>query len=360
MPKTTASKSDNLNQFIAHARSKGMDHATIRALLVSSGWKEKDVITALADESLSMAIPTPPDVGGPRDAFFHLLTSVCLYAGFFAIVNLFFDLLNRLFPDQELERWVPDAGGVRWFMATIIITAPLYFLLMRALNRDMQHSPEKAGSPIRRWLTYLTLFLASMTMVGNLITLVFYTLDGDLTIRFLCKVGVLFVLSGLVFMYYFASLRRPVADRSLNLSFRIVGIAMVLLALVSGFVVTGSPGARRAERLDEQRLSDVQNIINTVDSIAHDGQWDVPRSQLPVKPLPATLEEVQKLGSIDSVSTRDPETGVPYEYIVVSPTRFSVCAVFALERKETFNEDWNHPAGYHCFTQDITQMPGRF
>ena len=31
-----------LESFIAHARSKGMDHQTIRMLLLSSGWKEKD------------------------------------------------------------------------------------------------------------------------------------------------------------------------------------------------------------------------------------------------------------------------------------------------------------------------------
>ncbi len=352
--------SNDLHTFITHARGKGMDHATIRALLVSSGWKEKDVINALADESLSMAIPTPPDVGGPRDAFFHLLTSVCLYSGFFAIVNLFFDLLNRLLPDQQLERWTPDAGGVRWFMATIIITAPLYFLLMRALNRDIRHNPEKAGSPIRRWLTYLTLFLASMTMVGNLITLVFYTLDGDLTVRFLCKVGVLFVLSGLVFLYYFSSLRRPVADRSLNMSFRSVGIVIVLLAVVSGFVVTGSPAARRAERLDEQRLMDVQSIVSTVDNIAYDGKWDTPRSQLPLVPLPATLDEVAKLGSIDTISTRDPETGMLYEYRVTGTSTFEVCTTFTYERAETFGEEWNHPAGHHCFVRNVREMPGRF
>ena len=38
-----------LTEFIAHARKKEMDHATIRMLLVSSGWKEKDVMQALAN-----------------------------------------------------------------------------------------------------------------------------------------------------------------------------------------------------------------------------------------------------------------------------------------------------------------------
>ena len=46
----------DLSAFIEHAREKGMDHTTIRMLLLSGGWKEKDVVEALAKTSLEMGI----------------------------------------------------------------------------------------------------------------------------------------------------------------------------------------------------------------------------------------------------------------------------------------------------------------
>ena len=46
----------DLAAFLEHARSKGMDHGTIRMLLLSAGWKEKDVAKALAEHSLDMAV----------------------------------------------------------------------------------------------------------------------------------------------------------------------------------------------------------------------------------------------------------------------------------------------------------------
>jgi hypothetical protein len=45
---------DPLGAFLDHARSKGMDHATIRMLLLSAGWKEKEIARALTEHSLDM------------------------------------------------------------------------------------------------------------------------------------------------------------------------------------------------------------------------------------------------------------------------------------------------------------------
>ncbi len=350
----SVSHSDQLNEFVAHARAKGMDHATIRALLTASGWRERDVITALAEESLSMSIPMPPDTGGARDAFFHLLNFFCLYSGFFAVAWLFFSFFNWVFPDLALNPYsYDDSGSIRWFIATIIITAPLFFALSRWLLKDMNRNPEKASSQIRRWLTYLTLFLAAMAMVGNLITLVFYVLDGDLSIRFLCKVATLFLMSGLVFAYYFVSLRRPVTDRAWHRSFGLAAGAIVMIAIITGFAVAGSPATRRLQRLDDQRLSSVRSVASAAYSVVH-GQVKPLPTGVTLYPAPKTIEELQQKTLIDSVTIRDPETGELYEYRATGQYAIEVCATFALERKEAFEESWNHPAGRACFPLDLS------
>jgi hypothetical protein len=200
----------SLSQFIAHARQKGMDHATIRILLLSAGWKERDIAQAMTAEGLDMPVPLPPDRGGAREAFFHLLTFASLYTAVISTVILLFTYINRLFPDPALEQYYGyngDLSTIRASMAALIVSFPLFLALTRFLLKEMNRHTERAASAIRRWLTYLTLFLAAIALMGDLISLVSGLLEGELSVRFLLKVLVVFVLAGLTFTYYFLSLR---------------------------------------------------------------------------------------------------------------------------------------------------------
>lgn len=206
-----------LQSFIGHARSKGMDHATIRMLLLSSGWKEKDVVEALSAESLSMPVPVPPDRGGAREVFLHLVTFASLYATVTNLIILFFSYIDRLYPDPALERYAlsDNATSIRWSMAAVIVTFPLFLWISRVLLVEIKKHPEKAWSVVRRWLTYLTLFLAAIAIAGDVITLLFRLLEGELSYRFVFKVLILLILTGLTFVYYFISLRlSPTEDHA--------------------------------------------------------------------------------------------------------------------------------------------------
>jgi hypothetical protein len=201
---------DSLRDFIAHARTKNMDHATIRMLLLSGGWKEKEIARAMTQESLDMAIPVPPDMGGARDAFLYLLTFVSLYTTVVSSIILLFDYINRLFPDAAFREYYADPGSlatIRWSMAAIIVAFPLFLFLSRFLLKEMREHAEKALSEVRRWLTYLTLFASAVAIIADVITLVFRLLDGELSVRFLLKVLVILVITGIVFTYYLLSLR---------------------------------------------------------------------------------------------------------------------------------------------------------
>jgi hypothetical protein len=200
----------SLIDFIGHARHKGMDHATVRVLLLSAGWKEKDVARAMAAEGLDIPVPEPPGAGGPREVFMHLLTFTLLYITVISLIFLFFEYLNRLYPDPAKAEYFSEEyslSTIRWSLSTLIVAAPLFVALQRHLVREMRTRPEKDRGSVRRWLTWLTLFVASMTGVFNLVTLIFYFLEGELSTRFVLKVAVLFTITGAVFTYYVMSLR---------------------------------------------------------------------------------------------------------------------------------------------------------
>ena len=76
----------------------------------------------------------------------------------------------------------------------------------------MARHPIKRLSPVRRWLTYLTLFVAAAVLIGDMTTLVFNVLGGELTTRFLLKVVVVALIAGSAFAWYLHDLRREEVD----------------------------------------------------------------------------------------------------------------------------------------------------
>ena len=59
---------------------------------------------------------------------------------------------------------------------------------------------------------YLTLFIAAGCLIGDMTTLVYQLLGGELTVRFMLKVIVVGAIAGTVFGYYLHDLRREEAE----------------------------------------------------------------------------------------------------------------------------------------------------
>src|SRR3546814_15365156 len=74
------------------------------------------------------------------------------------------DLINAAFPDAASTRGY-FGSSMRWSTASVIIAFPLFTLLARHLARETERQPIKRLSPVRRWLTYLTLFLAAVALI---------------------------------------------------------------------------------------------------------------------------------------------------------------------------------------------------
>ena len=108
-------------------------------------------------------------------------------------------------PDWPLMRLI---GGIRWAISALVISFPVFVFAAHRVSRDVDKHPIKRLSPVRRWLTYLTLFVAATVLIGDLTALVFNLLSGDLSLRFVLKVLVVGVIAGTVFGYYLWDLRQ--------------------------------------------------------------------------------------------------------------------------------------------------------
>jgi hypothetical protein len=136
-------------------------------------------------------------------------------------------------------------------------------------------------------------------------------------------------------------------------AFGVVASIVVAFAVVWGFTVAGSPALRRLERLDEQRLRDLQTIAGEIHSmVMHPDK----KGELK-EPLPQTLDEAAQRARAAKLNTHDPETGEPYRYTVKNKMTYELCATFSRPRESDQGVFWNHPAGEHCFTINVLDPP---
>jgi type II secretory pathway pseudopilin PulG len=126
-----------------------------------------------------------------------------------------------------------------------------------------------------------------------------------------------------------------------------VVIGVVVLAVVTGLLLLGSPGEARIRRLDERRVADLRDITSAI---------DLYRSRH--SRLPASMEELSAEATGRFVP-RDPTTRLPYEYHPLGPTTYDICARFERptdEESEWFGDPpWNHGAGRQCFRRETRE-----
>ena len=208
-----AAPTQDLDVFVRDALARGETRTSIATALASAGWPPEQVQAALgawAEVPFAVPVPKPRPYLSPREAFLYLVLFATLYLSAWHLGSLLFDLINAAIPDPADQRF--QAGmrddSMRFSVASLVIAFPIYLFVARLLARELARNPVKRLSAVRRWLTYLTLFLAVTVLVCDLIALVHSLLGGDLTLRFVLKVLVVGALAGGIFGFYLADLRR--------------------------------------------------------------------------------------------------------------------------------------------------------
>ncbi|MGO3128490.1 MAG: DUF5671 domain-containing protein [Luteimonas sp.] len=202
-----------LDSFVHDALARGADRDAVAAALTQAGWPAEQVEDALSRYSgiaFGVPVPRPRPTLSARDAFLHLVLFTSLYVAAWQLGSLLFDLVNLMRPDPADPGYAMQRLGrsMRWAMASVVIAFPLFAFVAHKLSRELARDPVKRLSPVRRWLTYMTLFLAAAVLVGDLITLVYNVLGGELSIRFLLKVLIAGTIAGAIFAFYLLDLRR--------------------------------------------------------------------------------------------------------------------------------------------------------
>ncbi len=212
-----ANASQDLDVFVRDSLVRGLPRAEIEQALVTAGWpleQAKAALSVYAEQAFPVPVPRPRAYLSAREAFLYLTLFVTLYISAYHLGSLLFDLLNGALPDPADNEYKVDlmADSIRFSIASLVIAFPAFLFLSHWLGKEQRSHPAKRLSVVRRWLTYLTLFVAGCVLIGDMIALVNALLAGEASLRFLLKVAVVIVIAGSVLGYYLWDLRRDEVD----------------------------------------------------------------------------------------------------------------------------------------------------
>ncbi|MEK7461739.1 MAG: DUF5671 domain-containing protein [Patescibacteria group bacterium] len=290
-----------------------------------------------------------------KDFFLHIALIAILYTGTVALLNILFRVINVAFPQVNQYSYY-DSTSISLPVATLIVVFPLFLFLTNFVRKGYAEDPSRKDYPVRKWLIYITIFLAGGVLAGDLVTLIYYFLDGqEMTTAFLLKILSVLVVAGCVFGYYMDDLRDRLTGSRRNI-WRVVAVILVVGSIVAGFSVLGTPQNQRMLRYDVQKVSDLQSI-----------QWQIVNYWQQKGVLPASLEDLQDPIS-GFVVPVDPQTRDSYEYKKTGNLAFNLCAEFNKISQDVSGsatrvvypepmgksgESWQHEAGRQCFTRTI-------
>lgn len=302
----------------------------------------------------------------PRDVFLYLLAIITLIVSAVSFGIVVFQYINVYIPDIVSDPYFSRSSyfsSMRYALATLIIVFPVFVWVSRFLKKDINNFPEKRELKIRRWLLYLTLFVAALVIIGDLVALLRSFLEGELSRRFIFKILTILFIAGSVFVHYLSELKDPDKEFKWIRTFDWAVILLVLGSIIAGFFIAGSPQNQRLIRLDERRVSDLQTI-----------QWQIINYWQRKEFLPANLNDLADPIS-GFVVPKDPETGESYEYRVSNKLTFELCAVFSTVAQDGIDGStrkaipmpvspegvmypesqnvWWHGAGRTCFERTI-------
>ena len=210
---------EELLSFIKEALLRGMERSTIEAALVAAGWEREQIASGLAryaETPFPIPVPKPAPYLSAREAFLYLLLFTTLYLSAYNLGALFYQFINLAVPDPAASAYasspVAIRQAIRWAISSLVVAFPVFLYLSALTRKEVTRDPAKRASKVRRWLTYLTLFIAAAVIIGDLIALLNDLLGGELTVRFLLKAVTVALIAGALFAYYLHDLRRDERD----------------------------------------------------------------------------------------------------------------------------------------------------
>lgn len=359
---------DPLSEYVQKRLTAGLTKPVIREELLAAGWSEKRADNAYREGLIAFGVPVPTGAEGntsitqtsTMQAAVDLFSFVLLAIVVTSWVRLFFQSVNIALPESSPLAAFATKSSLHYSIASLLVAYPLYVVAMRQWLSRYKSNEGVTENKVTQWLTYLVLIIAAVTIAGDLITVLFSLLQGEMELRFALKALATLVVAGITFRLYYLErmiiqMGKTALWSSLRSFFVVVSIFMGA-SLVVGLVLARSPGYSRNEAFDAERVRHLNALAGCIENYASD-----------FAKLPDSVSDLRKSNKFArcSASMYDPETRLEYDYSVILASKelgagavgdYQLCATFALAADTTTPSPRNkntsawsdHAAGRVC------------
>lgn len=287
----------------------------------------------------------------PKNFVLQLGALISLYLTITFVLVLLFGLINLLVPDSADSYFSQESAqnSLRLSIAMLLVFFPTFITLTRLVNVVRRQLHDATYLTITKWLLYLSLLAAGLTILIDLVVLIVTFLEGEVTVRFLCKVLAVFTVVGLAFGYYLKDVRGYwVTHENESKLYGLLVSLFVIVTVVFAFFMIDSPESARAIKFDNQKVGHLQDM-----------KWRIEDYYRSNQSLPATITDVYDLFPVPT----PPDDTMMYRYEVVDEKFYELCAEFN-QASQTIenptirpvfekNYNWEHQAGEWCFQREV-------
>jgi type II secretory pathway pseudopilin PulG len=270
-----------------------------------------------------------------KNFFLHLSSQIAFYAIVINLVTLLFKIINKAYPQVNSGYYYYSIDSSLSFpVALIIIVFPIFIILNWYIEKSYQDDEMLKHFWLRKWLIYITLFVSGLILVGDLVTVLYYFLDGqELTTGFLLKVLTLLSISSLVFAYYLSDIRDRLGLVTKKVCL-VLSLALIVFSIGLGFSVLGSPRTQRLLKYDSAKVNDLMNINSQIQNFYQIN-----------KKLPDNLSVLNNINYY--LLPIDTQNNKSYQYKMIDKTSYNLCADF------NYDFDYNKNKNFYTDSRGV-------
>lgn len=287
-------------------------------------------------------------------AFFYLLSLVALVFMALATGMIIFQIINSSIADElSLAPGGFSQDILKFAISAIIIAAPIYFVMVWLINKNLMSGRLERESGVRKWLTYFILLVSAVVMIGWLIATINSFLNGELTVKFILKALTAILIAALIFSYYLYDIRRAEVNKVNIIRVYFYGsLGLAAAALIVSFFFIDSPLKVRQQKFDQTIINKFSQLDSAINAYYGEN-----------RKLPENLKALVNDDSIYYITENDltdPATNKIFDYNVKGEDIYELCAAFKTSSKDLsknrdyyFDARWTHEAGYQCLKQKM-------
>ncbi len=290
-------------------------------------------------------------------SFYYLLSLVSLIFIGISVGLVAFGIINKSVIDPLSNSYYRNYdSSLRFAISAILIATPIYYYSLFLIKQGFKKNEISSDSSIRKWLTYFIILVSSLIILGVFISVMNNFLSGGLSLKFILQALSVFIISALVFSFYFYDVKSDFKeDKKIREKiFLSISLLLIVSAFVSAWFFIESPKQIRARKIDGLLL----NRISTLESFVNDYYSTFGT-------LPENMTDLKTARSryfMDENHFINPNNGEEIVYNKINKDQFEFCASFETnsftENKRSgvvypamINRD--HEAGYNCLAGSL-------